>query len=137
MTLWQEKPNFKVDSTRCITLIGKEFKNLREEVDMCFQKLKALDVSSGQMDVSVSPVSAGPNLDIHLELRNDGGGLILADDPSDAPQASLSRTLSAGRYFLHVSSNGDYGRLGRYSLSGTYVSSTKTPNAPGNVRLRP
>ncbi|BAQ65110.1 alkaline phosphatase [Geminocystis sp. NIES-3709] len=79
--------------------------------------------------------SYGPNLDIWAGIYNSAGSLIAQSNPLDALSASFTDLfLSAGQYFLHIDGVGtgnplsstptgytDYGSLGQYSLSGTFL----------------
>jgi hypothetical protein len=61
------------------------------------------------------------NLDARLELRSATGTLIASAAPSTSFGASISTTLAAGSYRLAVASQGSYGDLGQYFVSGTIV----------------
>jgi len=78
------------------------------------------------------PTSRGTNLDIQLQLYNSAGNLVASANPSADTIASITQTLAAGRYFLHVKGSGTgtplsstptgytaYGSIGQFSLSGT------------------
>lgn len=69
-------------------------------------------------DIDVAPV--GANLDAIAELW-DGDNLLLKSNPSDKLNANLETYLNAGTYYLHIKNNGQYGRLGQYTVSGTVV----------------
>lgn len=73
---------------------------------------------TGNVSFNISLAQFGPNLDVVAELWNSNS-LILASNPTDKITASLSTFLDAGTYYLHVKSNGEYGRLGQYNLTGT------------------
>lgn len=76
-------------------------------------------------DLQVADV--GPNLDAILRLLDASGVVLATSSPSDSFDATISTTLAAGTYRLHVSKDGTYGNVGRYTLSGSYE----------NVVLRP
>jgi serralysin len=78
----------------------------------------AFTTGAGNVSFNISVAQFGPNLDVVGELWN-GNSLILASNPTDKITASLSTFLEAGTYYLHVKSNGEYGRLGQYNLTGT------------------
>ena len=75
-------------------------------------------------DVDVAPV--GANLDVIAELW-DGDSLLVKSNPSEKLDAKLEQFLEAGTYHLHVKSNGQYGRLGQYTLSGTIAAPNNKP----------
>ena len=76
-------------------------------------------------DIDVAPL--GPNLDVVAQLWDDSN-LLLQKNPSDQLNANLNTFLNAGTYYLHVKNNGEYGRLGQYTIDGTII-----PTAdPGN-----
>jgi len=74
----------------------------------------------------------GGNLDILLELYDQGGNLLQSSNPLELTSAIISAVLEQGNYFLHVTNTGvgtpesnppsgytEYGSLGQYFLSGT------------------
>lgn len=86
--------------------------------------------SSGSVNISINPVSAGPNLDIHGEIvEADTLALVIEDNPLNSLNSTLSTTLSAGEYLLRVRGTGrgdplgngytNYGSLGTYLITGT------------------
>lgn len=105
--------------------------------------------AAGALNLSVTPVrmpsnTAGANLDVRLELWAEGGALVANVDTAGNTGAVLSRTVSAGRYFLHVSGVGDpgtpysdYGSLGQYTISGSIpvVTINRTPPSPNPMRF--
>ncbi len=89
------------------------------------------DAAVGSATITATPHrmpvnTAGGNLDVQLQLFNQGGALIGTASPNGATGATLSVALpAAGRYFLQVSGVGDpsipysdYASIGHYSLSG-------------------
>lgn len=85
---------------------------------------------AGAVSFSVSPAAVGPNLIVKIELRTSTGSLIASSNGGIGTPALLSRTLAAGDYQLRVTSNGTYGSVGQYSVSGTVV-----PPAPSSVAI--
>ena len=77
-------------------------------------------------------VALGPNLDVVAQLWDDSK-LLLQNNPSDQLNANLNTFLNAGTYYLHVKNNGEYGRLGQYTINGTIIPSSK---APGTDKLQ-
>jgi hypothetical protein len=85
--------------------------------------------AAGVMAATAAPASAGPNLDILLQLINASGAVLASANPAGALAATLTFTLpEAGRYYLAVSGVGagdpagtgypSYGSLGQYTLTG-------------------
>jgi len=89
----------------------------------------AFNTGAGTVTLDVSNAEPGPNLDIALRLLNGSGQSLASVNPSSSLDASLSTSVAAGTYFLEVSSNGTYGSIGQYLVSGTIVgvSSDSTP----------
>lgn len=87
------------------------------------------ETSGGPIDLSIQPVTNGPNLDIHAEIvEADTLALVLEHNPLDQLDATLNVTLAAGEYLLRVRGTGrgdplgdgytDYASLGTYLISG-------------------
>ena len=82
---------------------------------------------AGEVNFDIDVAPFGPNLDVVAQLWDDSN-LLLQNNPSDQLNANLNTFLSAGTYYLHVKNNGEYGRLGQYTIDGTII-----PTAdPGN-----
>ncbi|SEB53677.1 Ig-like domain (group 3) [Nocardioides exalbidus] len=97
----------------------------------------ALGTCSGPVTVDAEPLAAATNLDIGLSLLDATGQVVASADPPSAQvsdttasgmDASLSRTLASGQYYVAVDGVGngtwttgydDYGSLGAYTLSRT------------------
>ncbi|MCX6880104.1 MAG: hypothetical protein NTW21_40815 [Verrucomicrobia bacterium] len=83
----------------------------------------------GTVTFDVLGDATSQNLDILAEIRDASGNLLAASNPDLLTDASLSISLSAGTYFLHVSGVGrgdylvdgytDYSSIGQYTISGT------------------
>lgn len=105
--------------------------------------------AAGTVSLGASPAAVSPNLDLRLELRNERGEVVAADDPpvsstgNDSATglgATISVEVPAGTYTVRVDGVGfgnplntgysDYGSIGRYSLSGTIPTSTEPPPPP-------
>jgi hypothetical protein len=80
---------------------------------------------AASFNLAVAPY--GANLDGVLELQNSAGTTIATANPSQTLGATLSKSLTAGTYYVVVRSSGGYGNLGRYSLSGTIAAAAVTP----------
>jgi hypothetical protein len=85
--------------------------------------------TGGTANLSISPVSNGPNLDILASIYNSAGTLVTSQNPDSALNATLTATLAAGNYTVQVDGVGrgnplgdgytDYDSLGQYRISGT------------------
>jgi len=73
----------------------------------------------GALSLAMNVAQYGPNLDAILELRDGNGALIATADPTNSLSASLSMTLSSGTYYVIARSDGMYGNMGQYTISGT------------------
>jgi PKD repeat protein len=108
------------------SLSGSGVIERREDIDV-FTFLSG----AGDYTINVDPAPFSPNLDIEATLLDNSGDTIASSNPADSLPATLSGSLIAGEYFLHiegvdkgdVSSTGysDYGSLGRYSVTGSVV----------------
>jgi len=81
---------------------------------------------------SVGVNNEGADLDIKLELLNSDLQVLQVYDPVDKLNVAIDTTLAAGDYYLVVEGAGnvntsDYGSLGSYNLSGTFMPLSVTP----------
>lgn len=76
-------------------------------------------LADGTVSLNAATATVGANLDISLELYSSTEVLLASDDPSSSLTASLSESLTAGTYYVVVSSSGDYGEVGQYTITGT------------------
>ena len=75
-------------------------------------------VTDGSIAISADVDDYVNNLDVELRIyASDGMTLLGASDSTSSFDAALSLNLTAGTYFAEVRSDGEYGELGRYSLS--------------------
>ncbi len=97
----------------------------------------AFNSGDGSAQFTVNPEVFGPKLDILAKLLDVKGNILAQSNPEDALSASLSYTLTPGRYFLQIEGVGkgdlttgysDYGSVGQYSVTGSYVQGT--PSSP-------
>ncbi len=87
--------------------------------------------AGGPWAVTASPAEKRPNLDVGIELLNDAGVVLASASPATSLSASLSGTLTPGRYHLRLTGTGNgnpagpgysaYASMGAYSLKGSYV----------------
>ena len=76
---------------------------------------------AGQVSFTVSVPAGINNLDTRLELRSATGTVIASAAPTTSFGASITRSLAAGTYYVVVASQGKYGEVGQYTVSGTIV----------------
>ncbi len=81
----------------------------------------------GTVNFSLSVDAYGPNLDSVLELRNSAGTILTTAAPSTSYGATLSYTVGAGTFYLVARGMGDYGDMGRYTITGTVPSAASAP----------
>src|SRR4028119_2360962 len=82
---------------------------------------------AGLLNFTINPAPYGPNLDILAELFNSSGNIIASSNFSSNLFANINTSVSAGNYFLSIKSNGQYGRVGQYTISGTVAPADTTP----------
>ena len=75
---------------------------------------------AGEVNFDIDVVAPGPNLDVVAQLWDDSN-LLLQNNPSSQLNANLNTFLNTGTYYLHVKNNGQYGRLGQYTINGTII----------------
>lgn len=122
----------------------------------------AFQTGAGTVTLNATPYLAeantkGGNLDILMELYNSGGSLVTSNNGATATNASISTTLSAGTYYVHIkpcaagnaSGTGSpydsvnstragytvYGSLGQYTLSGNVVLPGVSINETGTTNV--
>lgn len=93
--------------------------------------------NGGQTTINAADPSVSPNLDIVLELQQANGSPIQTSNPPAALNATVSANLTAGQYFVRVTSTGaptppatgytNYGSIGQYVLTGTVQGLTQFP----------
>lgn len=69
-------------------------------------------LEDGQIRVEAFPPQIGPNLDISLTLYNHNGTQVANSQPTEKLSASIATTVTAGTYFISVTTEGTYGRIG-------------------------
>ncbi len=87
--------------------------------------------TGGSINLAITPVSSGANLDILASLHEANGNPITQADPDLSLNATLSAILAAGEYTVRIAGTGkgnplgegytDYGSLGQYTITGTIV----------------
>ncbi|MEX0641712.1 MAG: choice-of-anchor D domain-containing protein, partial [Pirellulales bacterium] len=76
---------------------------------------------AGTITVSAAVSTFGPNLNTVLELRDAANTVITTADPTPGFGATINTAVAAGDYYLHVRGTGEYGRVGRYTISGNVL----------------
>ena len=89
---------------------------------------------AGTIQINVSPLDRGPNLDVFLELYDMANILVASSNPIDLLSASLTVAVTSQQYVLRVSGTGKgsaatdgyskYASLGQYFISGTIIPTT-------------
>lgn len=89
-------------------------------------------LESGSLDLSIAPVEHGPNLDLHVALYNSSGTLLESSRPADSLSATLTSTVHAGSYTVHVTNEGSgdpatngyssYASIGAFTITGSLPS---------------
>jgi len=87
---------------------------------------------AGQISLSVTVPTGVNNLDTRLELRDAIGTLIASAAPSNSFGAVISTTVAAGSYRVLIASQGNYGDVGQFSVSGTVMPDTSV-STPTNL----
>jgi hypothetical protein len=83
--------------------------------------------TGGSASFALNGVALGTNLDAILEIRDSGGSLVASSDPSNSLNASISTTLGSGTFYVIARSDGSYGNMGQYTLTGTLPAAAQTP----------
>ena len=101
---------------------------------------------AGNIFISIDPADLDPNLDILVQVLDDGGNVVNENDAYYSLPASLELTLPAGTYYILVDGVGtgdpdtgytDYGSLGQYFLFATLPVTQSPPDAPSGLSAMP
>jgi len=90
---------------------------------------------AGSISLTAKPASPSADLNVLFSLYNSAGTLVTSVGPTSAAAGvTITRTVSAGTYFLAVNGSGsgdpvstgfsNYGSIGQFSISGTVPSSS-------------
>ncbi len=76
--------------------------------------------------------NASANIDLQVTLLNSSGASIATFNPTTSVKATIDSTLGAGTYFVRVTNTANanttnYGMLGNYAMSGTFVANSTLP----------
>lgn len=82
----------------------------------------------GRVNFQVRVADVNPNLDVKLELWREVTGYggrtyveqVCVEDPRFMLSANMSCVVTAGKYYLLVTSHGEYGDAGQYTLNGEF-----------------
>jgi hypothetical protein len=85
---------------------------------------------AGSASITVSAATLGPNLDANMDLYHDVAGtpvlLASVDTAGNNFGGTINFSVPAGKKYIVVKSDGDYGEVGAYTLSGTVPTSITT-----------
>jgi fibronectin type 3 domain-containing protein len=88
----------------------------------------------GQINFSVKVPTPFNNLNAEAKLLDASGNLVATGASNGQFGATITTSVAAGTYYFVVTSDGTYGDVGQYSVSGTIVATTATvPSVPGGV----
>jgi hypothetical protein len=106
----------------------------------------AFTAGAGLVELTVTPSwdafyrssnRRGANLDVELELLDQGGASIASSEPVDDTAAAISTTVNAGTYYLQVTGTGnsitpysDYNSLGQFFINGSVPVAAVDDTAP-------
>jgi len=93
----------------------------------------SFNTGAGQISLSVSVPTGINNLDARLELRDAAGALVASSAPTNSFGATIATSVAAGSYYLVVASQGNYGDVGQYTVSGTVLPDTSIRSPSGVV----
>lgn len=105
-----------------------------------------IDVTTLDLRGQFNAPTPGSNLDPTLVLRDESGQVLqVAGVQDDILSANINQVLRSGTYYLEVSNRGEYGNLGRYTVTISGVDNLPSfanpialeskPNAPVSVFL--
>ena len=101
------------------TDIGTAVDNLKsglvsttEDVDVFL-----VEAQPGPLFIKASPFQPGPNLDVKLKLMDSQGNTLSEAEPANQLSATINASVvTRSSYYISVTSNGTYGRIGTYDL---------------------
>jgi hypothetical protein len=114
------------------TIIGNPAGIIHQTTDI---DVWAFTSPAGNASITVGAVSLGPNYDAVVELYHDVAGtpvlLTTVDVAGNVFSATVNYNVPAGKKYLVVKSDGDYGEVGQYSISGTVPAAGAAPGFDG------
>jgi hypothetical protein len=109
------------------------FINTTADVDMFRITLP----ENGRLNLNATPFNTAggyqsANIDLEIDLLNNAGTVIKHYNPSTTVQAIADSILNAGTYFIKITNasnanTSNYGMLGSYSVTGTFVAGAALP----------
>jgi len=123
-----------------ISLSGSNFNisgfvNTSNDIDMFKFNL----TQGGRLTINANPFSvafissfASANIDLQVSLLNNAGSTIATFNPSTSIKALVDTTVNPGTYYVRVTNTSNvnttnYGMLGNYLMSGTFVANSSLP----------
>lgn len=92
----------------------------------------SFSTGAGTLNFTVGSYAYGGMLNLKLDLLTSTGSVVATRNAQTLGE-TLSVTVGGGAYRLVVSSNGSYGDIGQYSISGMIVPPTNLVNAPTSL----
>lgn len=92
----------------------------------------SFSTGAGTLNITVGSYAYGGMLNLKLDLLTSTGSVVATRNAQTLGE-TLSVTVGSGAYRLVVSSNGSYGDIGQYSISGTILAPTSLVYAPTNL----
>lgn len=89
--------------------------------------IEGLNVNNYYPGLNLVP---GTNLDAIVRLYDASGAVLVEDNPGNSLGGAVSFSVSAGRYFLEVTSTDEYGSVGQFFVDGSF---TPMPGVPTMV----
>lgn len=83
--------------------------------------------SGGNVSFTLNVAALGANLDSILEIRDSSGNLVSSANSSSSLNSSISTTLGSGTFYVIARSDGSYGNMGQYTLTGTLPAVAQNP----------
>lgn len=97
--------------------------------------------SSGILEITATPASLSPNLDIEIVLSSSDGAEVGSSNPPEQLDASLEVAVEAGEYLLSLDGVGyddpnsdgypEYGSLGYFLVTANFEAAPDDTSAPG------
>lgn len=110
-----------------------------------------IDVSDGTLNLSVAPMAPlATNIigdaDMNVRVLNSSGNVVAESNPVAVATATISTPVTAGRYYVEISSSGyldvsqpggytETGSVGQYNVTGTYQASTVADTTAPTVNM--
>jgi hypothetical protein len=97
------------------------------------QDVWSFTTTGGVVNLQLNVAQYGPNLDAVLELQDSSSNSLAISAPSDSQDAAITEDLPAGTYYLLARSNGDYGDVGQYTITGSLPGAASAPEITVSV----